>query len=159
MRVTVTTDSPDQTARLAQRIGAHVAPGDCLLLFGPVGAGKTHFARHLILSQLTTPEDVPSPTFTLVQTYDTRAGELWHADLYRLNTLDEVAELGLIDAFEQAICLIEWPELLDPVKPDSVLSLRFLPDTNNPDTPDTRQVQLEAEHGRWAGLLPGIAHE
>ena len=105
-------DSADETARLATRIGAGLVPGDCLLLTGPIGAGKTHFARHLIQSLLSQPEDIPSPTYTLVQTYDTAAGELWHADLYRLASPDEIEELGLAQAFDQAICLIEWAEKL-----------------------------------------------
>ena len=58
-------------------------PGDTVLLEGDIGAGKTHIARQLIQSLQDRPEDVPSPTFTLIQTYDTRAGEIWHADLYR----------------------------------------------------------------------------
>ena len=75
---------PQATADLAARLGARLQPGDVLLLEGPIGAGKTHFARSLIQSLLTEPEDVPSPTFTLVQVYDTEKGEIWHADLYRL---------------------------------------------------------------------------
>ena len=153
MRVTFNPDSPDQTALLAQKIGAHVAPGDCLLLRGPVGAGKTHFARHLIWSLLKIREDVPSPTFTLVQTYDTTVGELWHADLYRLGSLHEVQELGLIDAFDQAICLVEWPELLDPVKPATALDLTITPHSNDSDA---RRFDLEAGDGRWADFLGEI---
>ena len=95
--------TPEKTAELAKDIAGALGPGDCLLLEGPIGAGKTHFARHLIQSLQDQPEDVPSPTFTLVQTYDVPAGELWHADLYRLTSLDEIEELGLIAAFDDAI--------------------------------------------------------
>ncbi len=119
---------PEDTAHLATRIGAVLVPGDCVLLAGPIGAGKTHFARHLIQSLQDFPEDVPSPTFTLVQTYDTAAGELWHADLYRLTALDEVEELGLTDAFDTAICLVEWPDRLGDLAPTSALHLAFATD-------------------------------
>ncbi|MEP2531687.1 tRNA (adenosine(37)-N6)-threonylcarbamoyltransferase complex ATPase subunit type 1 TsaE [Shimia sp.] len=117
--------SPDATAALAARFASALGPGNVLLLQGDIGAGKTHFARALIQTLLTVPEDVPSPTFTLVQTYDTRSGELWHADLYRLTSPDEVIELGLVDAFEEAICLVEWPDRLADLFPESALMLEF----------------------------------
>jgi len=155
MSVTFTSQSPDQTARLAERIGVSLKPGDCLLLDGPVGAGKTHFARHLIRSLMPVPEDVPSPTFTLIQTYDTSAGEIWHADLYRLGALEEVEELGLQDALEHAVCLIEWPELLGPLTPTTALRIEFQADA---DDEDTRQITLNADTDRWAPLLGQLAH-
>ena len=148
--------SPGQTARLAEKIGAGLGPGDCLLLNGPVGAGKTHFARHLIWSLLQVCEDVPSPTFTLVQTYDTSAGELWHADLYRLSALEEIEELGLADAIETSICLIEWPELLGPLTPANALSLQFQPD---PDSEEARLVILDASSDRWTSVLKRLEHD
>jgi len=153
MLLTLTMNSPEQTARLADQIASQLEPGDCLLLDGPVGAGKTHFARHLIWSLMHVPEDVPSPTFTLVQTYDTPAGEIWHADLYRLTSLGEIEELGLTEAFDTAICLVEWPELLGPLTPASALTLRFHPD---PDNENTRRISFEAGSDRWAGLLKDL---
>ncbi|MBW4706696.1 tRNA (adenosine(37)-N6)-threonylcarbamoyltransferase complex ATPase subunit type 1 TsaE [Roseobacter sp. YSTF-M11] len=115
--------SSDETASAATRLAALLEVGDIVLLSGPVGAGKTHFARHLIQSALAEPEDIPSPTFTLVQTYETTIGPIWHADLYRLGTLGEIEELGLTDAFEEAICLVEWPDRLGPLRPPSALEL------------------------------------
>ncbi len=148
--------SQDHTARLAEQIGAGLGPGDCLLLDGPVGAGKTHFARHLIWSLMDVPEDVPSPTFTLVQIYETRAGELWHGDLYRLSATHEIEELGLTEAFERAICLIEWPELLGPLAPTGALSLHFQPDSAKEDA---RQIILETAADRWSLLLRQLTHD
>ncbi|CAG0910915.1 unnamed protein product [Cyprideis torosa] len=116
---------PDKTAAFARRLGALLGPGDVILLEGPIGAGKTHFARSLIQSLLMIPEDVPSPTFTLVQTYETAACEIWHSDLYRLSDPQEIEELGLIDAFDTAICLIEWPDRLGSFAPKSALHLGF----------------------------------
>lgn len=117
----------DATARLGQRMAQLVRPGDVLLLEGQIGAGKTHFARSLIqtrLAALDRREDIPSPTFTLVQVYDA-APEIWHADLYRLTHPDEAIELGLEEAFDTAICLIEWPDRLAELAPRKALTLRF----------------------------------
>ncbi|SFS84049.1 tRNA threonylcarbamoyladenosine biosynthesis protein TsaE [Sulfitobacter marinus] len=113
----------EETSQAARALGAGLTAGDTILLTGDVGAGKTHFARSLIQSLLTTPEDVPSPTFTLVQTYDTSAGTIWHADLYRLTSTFEIEELGLSDAFQDAICLVEWPDRLGDLKPKDALEI------------------------------------
>lgn len=128
MDIALTTHSPDETAARARQLGARLKPGDCILLSGDVGAGKTHFARALIQSLLPAPEDVPSPTFTLVQVYDTRAGgEIWHADLYRLSDPSDTIELGLTEAMEQAICLIEWPDRLGDLAPADALDITLSP--------------------------------
>lgn len=116
----------DATARLGQWFAARLGPGDCLLLEGQIGAGKSHFARAFIQARLGRAEDVPSPTFTLVQTYQADV-EIWHADLYRLTHPDEVLELGLDEAFGQAICLIEWPDRLGRSLPMGAMRLRFQP--------------------------------
>lgn len=97
---------PDDTARRAQQLARRLSPGDVILLSGDVGAGKTHFARALITELLDYPEDIPSPTFTLVQTYEGASGAIWHADLYRLTSTHEIEELGLVEAFHDAICLV-----------------------------------------------------
>lgn len=118
-------DTPSATTEIASRIGACLIAGDTLLLHGDIGAGKSYFARALIQSLQDRPEDVPSPTFTLVQTYETQLGEVWHADLYRLSDPGEAEELGLTDAFSSAICLIEWPDRLASLAPKGALSLHF----------------------------------
>ena len=96
------------------------------MLTGSLGAGKTHFARALIQKLLADSgvwEDVPSPTYTLVQTYDTGTSEIWHADLYRLSDPNEIIELGLDDAFDTAITLIEWPDRLGDLAPKDALRI------------------------------------
>ena len=152
--ISLHTNSADDTAALAQQIGQALGPGDCLLLEGPIGAGKTHFARSLIQALLPVPEDVPSPTFTLVQTYDGRDCEIWHSDLYRLSHPDDVAELGLTQAFDEAICLVEWPDRLGTLAPDDALTLQF---TTAPDMPDRRQITLQWRHEKWAPLIAELS--
>lgn len=118
-------DLPDEAATedlgrwLAFRLGA----GDVLLLSGPVGAGKTHLARSIIQARLGRAEDVPSPSFTLVQVYQAADLEIWHADLYRLHGAAECEELGLIEAFDSALCLVEWPDRLASLRPAKALDL------------------------------------
>ena len=133
-----TLNTSDETANLAVRIGAQLRIGDTLLLQGDIGAGKSFFARALIQSLQDHPEDVPSPTFTLVQTYTTNVGEVWHADLYRLNDPSEAEELGLTEAFSDAICLIEWPDRLANLAPPDAITLSFTTLAND----DMRQISF-----------------
>lgn len=139
----------ETTSRRAVQLGAQLRPGDVVLLSGDVGAGKTHFARSLIQSLLSLPEDVPSPTFTLVQTYDSPSGEIWHADLYRLTSSHEIEELGLTEAFDNAICLVEWPDRLGPLCPAGALSLTL----TMGDDPQARQLSATWQDDRWRRKL------
>ena len=116
----------DATAEVAARLSAALGEGDVVALKGDLGAGKTAFARAL-LEAMGVREDIPSPTFTLVQTYQPPAcAEVWHVDLYRIEDPSEVLELGLEEAFADAISLIEWPEKLGEELPADALELVFL---------------------------------
>lgn len=151
-------DEADTTA-LAQRLAPCLLQGDIVLLQGDLGSGKTHFARALIRARLGehgAATEIPSPSFTLVQTYDAPDGALWHADLYRLSDPQEVLELGLDAAFDDAICLIEWPERWDDGWPDTTVLLQFrLP----PGAPDARDLTLIAAPDSAVSrrILGGIA--
>jgi tRNA threonylcarbamoyladenosine biosynthesis protein TsaE len=119
------TNEEDTTAWAAQ-FALCLRAGDTLLLHGEIGAGKSVTARAIIRARLAQAEDVPSPTFTLVQTYQGKDQvEIWHADLYRLTHPDEAFELGLEDAFSQAICLIEWPDRLGDEVPQTALNIHL----------------------------------
>jgi len=133
-----TLNTSDETAGLAVRVGAQLRIGDTLLLQGDIGTGKSFFARALIQSLQDHPEDVPSPTFTLVQTYTTNVGEVWHADLYRLNDPSEAEELGLTEAFSDAICLIEWPDRMANLSPPDAIIISFTTLAND----DMRQISF-----------------
>ena len=114
---------PEATDALGRLLADHAAIGDVFLLSGPVGSGKSHLSRAFIRHRLGRMEDVPSPSFTLVQTYEDGAGDIWHADLYRLTHPDECVELGLDDAFATAICLIEWPDRLGSMAPPDAIQI------------------------------------
>lgn len=145
--------SAEETAGFASALSAELGAGDTVLLSGAVGAGKTHFARHLIQAILREPEDVPSPTFTLIQTYETKAGPLWHADLYRISSPYEIEELGLADAFETNICLVEWPDRLGTLAPQDALLLDFAQGRHDKE----RQVTASWTSDRWRAPLHGWA--
>jgi len=113
------------TAILGQTLARFASPGDTILLRGQIGAGKSALARAFIRHHLGPDAEVPSPTFTLVQVYEMADVEIWHADLYRLTDAQEAVELGLMDAFENQICLIEWPELLGDLAPAGALDIHL----------------------------------
>lgn len=138
--------TPEKTAVLAQILAPRLVPGDCILLSGTIGSGKTFFARNLIQSVLSTPEDIPSPTFTLVQIYDTERGEIWHSDLYRVTSSNEIEELGLLEAFETSICLVEWPDNLGDLKPSNALNLLF---ETEPENEDSRTLTVQWDDPKW----------
>lgn len=116
---------PDETAtdRLGAALAAVAQTGDVIALHGELGVGKTRLARGFIGALLGEPEEVPSPTFTLVQTYDTPRGTVWHFDLYRLTAPEEALELGIEDAFASGISLIEWPDRLATLLPSERLDV------------------------------------
>ena len=111
----------------------------------------TDIARALIRARLLADEDIPSPTYTLVQTYDVGECEIWHADLYRLSGPDEAVELGLEDAFSDAIVLVEWPDRLGDLAPDTALTLSL---SATPD--DRRRVMAAARSPRWNPVLQAL---
>lgn len=123
LNTTLLWSSEEETQKFGRRLAPLLVPGDVLLLEGEIGAGKSFLARTIIRTRCGEEIDVPSPTFTLVQAYDDGPVEIWHADLYRLTDPEEAMELGLADAFETAICLVEWPGQLGPYRPDTALTI------------------------------------
>lgn len=151
-----TFSSLNDTRQFALALGSLLRPGDVLLLEGDIGAGKTYLARSLIQSLQTVPEDVPSPTFTLVQTYETGIGEIWHSDLYRIGTTDEIEELGLTDALLTGVCLIEWPDRLGTLAPPNALTIALRADETEQDR---RHATLTWDASRWDAVVPELETE
>ncbi|MHA3978146.1 tRNA (adenosine(37)-N6)-threonylcarbamoyltransferase complex ATPase subunit type 1 TsaE [Halovulum sp. GXIMD14794] len=149
--------SQAETESLAAALARALRPGDAVLLSGPVGAGKSAFARAAIRARQAAegrqPEEVPSPSYTLVQAYEAGPAEIWHADLYRLGDPDELVELGLDEAFQSAIVFLEWPERLGEAAPVRALRLHLEPD---PDIDEARHLTIRAEGGNWEAALTAM---
>lgn len=154
--ITLHLGSPEDTAALAIWLAPALSAGDTILLDGPIGAGKSHFARSLIqqlMAKSGSIEEVPSPTYTLAQVYEVPGLEIWHVDLYRLAGKEEAVELGLEDAFAQAACLIEWPDRLGDLAPRDALELRIEQGAGLTD----RTASLSASSPRWIPILKAAA--
>lgn len=157
LHFSLTLADPAATEALARRMAPELRAGDVVGLVGGLGAGKSLFARALIgarLEALERAEEIPSPSFTLVQTYDLGGVEIWHADLYRLGGAGELAELGLEEAFAAAICLVEWADRLGPALPARRLMLAF--DFVAGDDA-ARELRVEAAGNGWDWLPAVVA--
>ena len=134
--------SAADTEALGAAVARALRSGDAVLLWGPLGVGKTTLARGLIRALTRPDQEAPSPTFTLVQTYDAPGMQLSHMDLYRLSGLEETWELGLEEALDDGAVVIEWPERLEGRLPPDRLDIRLRIEAEG------RLAEIE-RHGRW----------
>ena len=136
------------TRQLGARLWSVLAAGDVVALEGDLGAGKSTLARGLIQAAMGNEIAVPSPTFTLVQTYEPPAGpRIWHFDLYRLTDPEELIELGWDEALSDGIALIEWPERAGDTLPAATLWLGL------EELGNGRQALFEGEASHWRQRL------
>ncbi len=135
------------TAALGARLGEACRPGDVIALWGDLAAGKTTLARALVRHLTGAEIDVPSPTFTLVQTYETPNLGIWHFDLYRLEMPEEAGELGLSEAVD-GLALIEWPERLGSHLPQTRLDVRL-------DFSGEGRIARLTDHHDWRTRIDG----
>lgn len=148
-------DLPDEkaTAALAAELAARARQGDVIGLSGPLGSGKTTFARYFIGARMGAGE-VPSPTFTLVEIYQPASGPaIWHFDLYRIETPEDVYELGIEDAFADGIALIEWPEHLGALMPREHLHVALAAGTD-----ERARIATLGPSASWAARIAGLIH-
>lgn len=103
----------EETKQLAKKFAKTLKMGDIVLLYGTLGVGKTFFTRSIIQTLLNSNTPVPSPTFTIVQNYDTPAGTISHYDLYRIEDANELFELDIDNSLKNNITIIEWPEIIE----------------------------------------------
>jgi tRNA threonylcarbamoyl adenosine modification protein YjeE len=143
----LTLTSEAETEALGRGLARLIKGGDMITLAGVLGAGKTVLARAIIRHFLPG-EEVPSPTFTLVQTYETPRFPIWHVDLYRVKALSEVRELGLDDVADRGVLLIEWPDRMAALLPADRLDIVF----EGGDAGDERSVKIIAR-GDWVARI------
>ena len=134
------------TQRLGVAVAERLRPGEAVCLSGPLGAGKSTLARALVRALTTPDEEVPSPTFTLVQFYEGARLNIAHFDLYRLSSPDEAYEIGLDEALDEGCAVIEWPERLEGRLPADRLDIEISPVGDD----DSRRARL-TPHGAWEG--------
>jgi tRNA threonylcarbamoyladenosine biosynthesis protein TsaE len=142
----MTFDLPDadSTARLGAAIARALQAGEAVCLSGPLGAGKSTLARGLVRALTQPDEDVPSPTFTLVQFYEGPQFPVAHFDLYRLTRAEEAYELGLDEALEDGAAVIEWPQRLEGRLPADRLDIEIVM------VDEARRARI-VPHGAWEG--------
>lgn len=143
--------TPEDVARLGAALARLLKPGDALLLWGELGAGKTTLARGLMRALADPDEEVPSPTFTLVQTYDGPDFPVAHFDLYRLKGPDEVYELGFDEALDEGAAVVEWPQRLGARLPPDRLDIE-LSHVRAGGADEGRRARLEP-HGSFRGRV------
>lgn len=131
-----------------------LAPGSVLLLEGDLGAGKSELARAVIRARAGADIPVPSPTFTLLQSYALPGIDIAHCDLYRLRGEDEVVELGLEECWRHGALIVEWPDRAGDLWPRE--RLRIVLDQPSPDAPDLRRARLQGT-GRWSTFVERLA--
>ena len=138
---TISLRDEDATTLLARDIASRLGKRDVILMDGDLGAGKSFFTRALI-RHLTHDPDlvVPSPTFTLVQTYEAPTWFISHFDLYRLENPEQIFDIGFEDALASGLTIIEWPEKLGPYRPRAALSITLRSDPHG--GPDARIAHL-----------------
>jgi tRNA threonylcarbamoyladenosine biosynthesis protein TsaE len=143
----LTLDSAEATAALGAAIARALKPGDAVLLSGGLGAGKSTLARGLVRALTTPDEEAPSPTFTLVQTYECVPPVAWF-DLYRLSGPQEVYELGFDEALDEGCVVVEWPQRLGARLPPDRLDIELA------GSGERRTARL-TPHGSWKGRKLG----
>lgn len=136
----------------AARIGKLLKAGDVVALRGDLGSGKTAFSRALINALSPVEEEVPSPTFTLVQVYEAQVPAIWHFDLYRVEKEEDILELGWEEARRHGAALVEWPERLGTLLPKDRLEIGIDFDT---DSENSRIVTV-APHGQWQARVKEV---
>ncbi len=144
-------ENQSQTEACAEQIAKLATQGDVIALHGDLGVGKSVFSRAFIRALTSQDEEVPSPTFTLVQIYNTDDTEIYHFDMYRLDSPDDSLELGIEEAFADGISLIEWPSKLGTYLPWNCLNIDITPGEG-----ESQRTLTFSSQGPWLERLQEI---
>ena len=143
-------NSEEDTSMLAKKIADIARQRDVFAIYGTLGMGKSVFSRAFI-RHLTGAKEIPSPTFTLLQIYEAKYFDIYHYDMYRIKTPEEVFELGIEDAFYQGVSLIEWPEKMEEYLPAGTIKIRIVPEGDN-----RRRILISSENTDWLKRIKAI---
>lgn len=146
------TDSEEQTKHLGKELAKIAQKGDVFALFGTLGMGKSVLAR-AIIQELSGAKEVPSPTFTLVQSYEGSDVEIFHYDLYRIKNPEEIFEIGMEESMYTGINLVEWPEMMGPYLPKDIFKVEF------ENCGEQRKIVITAFSDNKAGRLRSIKEQ
>ena len=134
-----TSNSELETKQLAKKLASKLNLGDIIVLSGELGSGKTKFTEG-ILSYFNLSDEISSPTFTIVNEYDTKNVPIYHFDVYRLEDADEFLAIGGEEYFEKGICIIEWGELIQDILPKDYIKISF---SRNNENENIRNLTIE----------------
>ena len=146
MKIQIKTQA--ETEKIAHQIAQIADIGDVIALHGDLGVGKSVFSRAFVRALTSEDEEVPSPTFTLVQMYDADLGDLYHFDMYRLESPDDCLELGIEEAFADGVSLIEWPSKMGAYLPWDCLNIEI----SHGETETSRTMEFISQ-GSWLDRL------
>ena len=130
--------SEQDTIAIANHIAKQLHTGDILILSGDLGSGKTKFTEG-ILSYFGLENEISSPTFTIVNEYQTKKDKIYHFDVYRLSDIDEFYAIGGEEYFEKGICIVEWGEMIESILPPNYIKIAF---SRTPEEENTRKLQI-----------------
>ncbi len=147
--------SSDQTMQIAKTLAKYLSVGDTIILTGELGAGKTKFTEGF-LSYFNLQNEISSPTFNIVNEYNTNTVNIYHFDVYRLSDIDEFYAIGGEEYFDKGICLIEWGELIEDALPLEYIKIFFNKDTTQEDT---RLLDIKAFGKKYEIILDNLKEE
>ena len=147
--------SSSQTMKIAKTLAKYLSVGDTIVLTGELGAGKTKFTEGF-LSYFNLQNEISSPTFNIVNEYNTNTVNIYHFDVYRLSDIDEFYAIGGEEYFDKGICLIEWGELIEDALPLEYIKISF---NKNSTQEDTRLLDIKAFGKKYETILDNLKEE